>query len=418
MENPDQLEQEENLPSQTSSKRKYLFIGVIATLVVLIGGGILMLSLVKKSDVIQEGRPSEEVLTEDSLQFVYFKEGDPEALGGNFHGEFLVSDFKGTQKTRINLITSASAFAYGTAESAGRAVYVDDGSLWLIESAAHPRKLTEGSRSIHRLFISSDGTKIAFRDGGIFVMNIDGTDRQLLLSGEEVVEASKRFGVNPFGLAGWSSDKSKLYLEPGAELKATNPLLFSINIATKEIEIVEGIPQLESAQISFSRDANRIAYKVSERQPDFTYRGEIWMFDFSTKETRLLIESKGGVQFSPLSVSVWSPDERKILFGIPDPLTAYENGLATYDIDEKKLSKVVGPSDYAGYGVDEARLGSWAWLSSDKIIYTVQVTSENINRIELYTADLLTGETFKIDEGNLSSSIGFKLIRPIVVLSP
>jgi len=50
MENPEQIEQEETLPSQPSSKRKYLLIGAIVTLAVLIvGAGILVLSL--KNDV-------------------------------------------------------------------------------------------------------------------------------------------------------------------------------------------------------------------------------------------------------------------------------------------------------------------------------------------------------------------------------
>ena len=49
MENLEQIEQEEILPSQPSSKRKYLLIGVITAFVVLVGVGILVLLTQKEA---------------------------------------------------------------------------------------------------------------------------------------------------------------------------------------------------------------------------------------------------------------------------------------------------------------------------------------------------------------------------------
>ena len=64
-EESEQIEEEENLPLQPSSKRKYLLIGVITALTVLIGGGILLLLMQKEVPSQVPEVTSSDAITQD-----------------------------------------------------------------------------------------------------------------------------------------------------------------------------------------------------------------------------------------------------------------------------------------------------------------------------------------------------------------
>jgi len=68
MENPEQFEQVESSLPQPSPKRKYLLIGIIAALVVLVGGGVLGLQYIREKNEFRDPHEAEFLLTQQQEQ--------------------------------------------------------------------------------------------------------------------------------------------------------------------------------------------------------------------------------------------------------------------------------------------------------------------------------------------------------------
>jgi|GEM_PF-1567613 Tol biopolymer transport system component len=337
--------------------------------------------------------------------FVYMK-----SLTDSPHGQadIIVSNFDGSTRSKIqtvpkyvgplddNDVSETGKIVYSTFSDTGESILVSD-------KGATPRNiliLPQG-KSVESTKISPDGQKIVYSllnwgnnnfTEQLWVMNADGADNKMIIddTGRYIVEQG------PFRLAplAWSKDKTKVYMITTTDSEATPRGMYVADLATAKIQKAK-TPNVTLWGLSFSPDRTKIAYTTFEWKdvPDSFPEAEapftISVTDLNTGATEKILESQADQYSDP----VWSPDGKKIMYKIArEFVEGGDAAILVVDASTKKTSVVV-------QSTKNTRMGPWAWLSNDRVIYTEEsyTTGQIQNKVTTYLF------TIKIDGTNKQS---------------
>ncbi len=160
--------------------------------------------------------------------------------------------------------------------------------------------VTNGQIAAANPKISPDGTKIAFDAAGVYVMNLDGTNRQLI---------SSLAGGPP----AWSPDGMRLAFSVSGKTKANNGI-WVVN--------ADG-----SSPVHLTSFGNWPAWSPDGTQMTFSYNNEIWLMDVANPSDAHQVlpcaASNGGITGGVIDV-VWSPGAKILFAGFVNQQSSYE----------------------------------------------------------------------------------------------
>jgi Tol biopolymer transport system component len=165
-------------------------------------------------------------------------------------------------------------------------------------------------------YFSPNGSKVAFintydffRNGNIFLVDVDGTDlTQVTAYGDDPAEKTNegdRIGVLDTGLAFSPDGRRILYCS--AEFGSSD--VFSINVdGTRKTRLTDSAEYWETAP-AFLPDGDRILYTVRNNDSLFSTEGEIWLMNADGSAKKRLL---GPFRYELAAIS---PDGKRIAYG-------------------------------------------------------------------------------------------------------
>ena len=192
------------------------------------------------------------------------------------------------------------------AKSEGKIVFSTSDNIHIIDpDGSNEVRLTEG----HRPVWSPDGKRIAFYgvfpDSGIFVIDVDGTDRT-----EIITRSDLGIETDNYDLAGWSPDGQRLLVLVDYFVDAEG--LYSVNRdGTGLTRLLEG-PIKDAV---FSPDGKKIAYAVQTSSGGTVYDRylSLYLVDSDGTGRTRLSEDELTTMWGSVLLN-WSPDGKRISY--------------------------------------------------------------------------------------------------------
>lgn len=303
-----------------------------------------------------------------------------------------LSNFDGSQKNVFAQVPPLQLWNSDYSRQAGRIVYDDDDSLWVLDLGKGSESILSTEQYIESPVISRDGAEIAYslirglqvEAAQLWTIHADGSENRLLIDHTEAYITDP----GPFRLipVAWSLDRSRIYMTTTTDSEATPVGMYVADVSAGSIEKAL-TPQVTLWDLSFSADRTRIAYRtfqwvpvqgsMPEVGPPFTLQ----VTDLATGATTILQESDSFEYSDP----VWSDDGNHIAYSVRSRQLGGEIGLFSIELATGAAIRLV-PGSEGKY------LRPWAWLSDDRLVYTEENTGSAVGANSLATL-----YTIKID---------------------